>query len=207
MELQKILKFNPNHDPKTGQFTSGGKGAITGGAGGFTKTFDSLLGKSKLVPRDYKGGNRYSGTLSMDEAKGMRRSFGDHGFKKTLDTLNTQVFRRGEDDAEITMYHDKNGVATITLRNSSTSSAGSGRVATKDLKKGTRVMLDNGFEADLFDNKTGKTRLAKVYGIVTEIGSVYTHDIVAAKDGDSWKDVELTDAEKKFKKKIRAMGF
>lgn len=53
-------------------------------------------------------------------------------------------------------------------------------VKTNELKKGTRVFLRNGWEADIMDNMRGNTRLAKVYGDYTEIGSVYSHDIVAA---------------------------
>lgn len=53
-------------------------------------------------------------------------------------------------------------------------------VKTNELKKGTRVFLRNGWEADIMDNGRGNTRLAKVYGDYTEIGSVYSHDIVAA---------------------------
>lgn len=53
-------------------------------------------------------------------------------------------------------------------------------VRTNELKKGTRIFLRNGWEADIMDNMKGNTRLAKVYGDYTEIGSVYAHDIVGA---------------------------
>ena len=48
---------------------------------------------------------------------------------------------------------------------------------TNDLKRGARVVLANGWEADIMDNMKGNTRLARVYGFETEMGSVYSHDI------------------------------
>jgi hypothetical protein len=53
---------------------------------------------------------------------------------------------------------------------------------TNELKKGTFIRLANGWDAEIFDNMKGNTRLAKVYGDYTEIGSVYSHDIVAVLD-------------------------
>ena len=53
---------------------------------------------------------------------------------------------------------------------------------TNDLKKGTRVLLANGWYATLADNAKGNTRMATVEGFVTETGSVYAHDIVQAYD-------------------------
>lgn len=49
---------------------------------------------------------------------------------------------------------------------------------TNELKKGTRVLLRNGWEAQLADNMKGNTRLTTVFGDYTEMGSVYSHDIV-----------------------------
>lgn len=55
---------------------------------------------------------------------------------------------------------------------------------TNDLKKGTKVRLQNGWEAIIEDNKKGNIRMAKVFGLYTEIGSIYSHDIeVALIDG------------------------
>jgi len=56
-------------------------------------------------------------------------------------------------------------------------------VTTNSLKKGTFIRLRNGWDAEIFDNMKGNTRLAKVYGFETEIGSVYSHDIVAQLNG------------------------
>tara|TARA_R100001530_G_C4293351_1_gene148588 strand:+ start:399 stop:647 length:249 start_codon:yes stop_codon:yes gene_type:complete len=49
---------------------------------------------------------------------------------------------------------------------------------TNELKKGDRVVLANGWKATIEDNRKGNTRLATVYGIFTEMGSVYSHDIL-----------------------------
>lgn len=49
---------------------------------------------------------------------------------------------------------------------------------TNELKKGDLVRLRNGWYAVIADNKKGNIRMAEVYGIETEIGSVYAHDIV-----------------------------
>jgi len=59
---------------------------------------------------------------------------------------------------------------------------------TNQLKKGASVMLRNGWKAELVDNMRGNTRLAKVYGDYTEIGSIYAHNIVKYKIGDDWHD-------------------
>ncbi len=79
---------------------------------------------------------------------------------------------------------------------------------TNELKKGTRIKLRNGWEAELADNKRGNTRLATVYGYYTEMGSVYSHDIVGYKVGDEWKhDIELTKSQEKVMKLNQSMGF
>ena len=77
---------------------------------------------------------------------------------------------------------------------------------TNDLKKGVRVMLRNGWQTDIVDNGRGITRDAKVFGIYTEIGSVYAHDIVAYKTGDEWKnDLEYTPNQLACKANAEAM--
>ena len=79
---------------------------------------------------------------------------------------------------------------------------------TNDIKKGTRLKLRNGWEATMYDNKKGNIRMAEVEGIYTEIGSVYSHDIVAYKDEQgNWKNVEHTKAQLDCKKMNDAMGF
>jgi hypothetical protein len=51
-------------------------------------------------------------------------------------------------------------------------------VVTNDLKKGDLVQLQNGWMARIADNRKGNTRLCTVYGFETEMGSVYSHDII-----------------------------
>ena len=51
---------------------------------------------------------------------------------------------------------------------------------TNQLKKGDEVVLRNGWKARIEDNKKGDTRLCTVYGFETEMGSVYSHDIMCA---------------------------
>lgn len=46
-----------------------------------------------------------------------------------------------------------------------------------DLKKGTEVILKNSWKARLEDSKKGQTRMATVFGFVTETGSIYSTDI------------------------------
>ena len=57
---------------------------------------------------------------------------------------------------------------------------------TNDLKKGDRVVLRNGRKATIADNRKGNIRPAEVYGIETETGSVYGHDIVIYMGGDAF---------------------
>jgi hypothetical protein len=77
---------------------------------------------------------------------------------------------------------------------------------TNDLKKGTRVRLSNGWYAILVDNLKGNTRDAKVFGNVTEIGSVYSHDIVSAQVDGKDVTVEHTPAQLKLKKMVQSFG-
>lgn len=74
-------------------------------------------------------------------------------------------------------------------------------VKTNDLKKGTKILLaETGWTATLEDNKKGTTRMATVEGIVTEMGSIYAHNIAAyQKDGDWHTDIEYTKDQLKCK--------
>ena len=80
---------------------------------------------------------------------------------------------------------------------------------TNDIKKGTRIKLRNGWEAIMEDNRKGNTRMAKVFGMFTEIGSVYSHDIVAVQREDgSWNyEIEYTKSQKECKAMAGAFGF
>lgn len=77
---------------------------------------------------------------------------------------------------------------------------------TNDLKKGTLVMLRNGWQAKIEDNMKGNTRLCTVYGLETEMGSVYSHDIVKAVVGGKFVNVEHTPAQLKLRQKAAAFG-
>lgn len=74
------------------------------------------------------------------------------------------------------------------------------------ITKGMRVKLTNGWEAKIEDNqKRGRTRMATVYGFCTEMGSVYTHDIIAVRNSDSgiWETVEHTPQQKKLRSDVK----
>ena len=78
---------------------------------------------------------------------------------------------------------------------------------TNDLKKGIRVKLRNGWEADIADNARGNIRMAKVYGTYTDIGSVYAHDIVAFYSVlGVWEPIEHTPAQIKLSKQVAVFG-
>jgi len=72
-------------------------------------------------------------------------------------------------------------------------------MTTNDLKKGTRVLLNNGWEATLEDNRKGNIRLATVYGYCEEMGSIYSHDIVSYQENGEWVSVDHTANQKKCK--------
>jgi hypothetical protein len=79
---------------------------------------------------------------------------------------------------------------------------------TNELKKGDKVRLNNGWDAKIEDNQRGNTRLATVYGLFTEMGSVYSHDIVFKYNADgSTTKIEYTPAQEKLRQNCKAMGF
>lgn len=81
---------------------------------------------------------------------------------------------------------------------------------TNDLKRGAFVRLRNGWSAEIMDNMRGNARLAKVYGDFTDIGSVYSHDIVWVcldKDNDLWEPVQHTQAQLKLKAQLENLWF
>lgn len=80
-------------------------------------------------------------------------------------------------------------------------------IKTNELRKGDRIQLRNGWEADIADNAKGNTRMAKVYGYETEIGSVYSHDIMFVKKGETWQPIEHTPAQAKLRKTVGSLGF
>lgn len=71
---------------------------------------------------------------------------------------------------------------------------------TNELKKGDKIRLANGFDAEIMDNKKGNVRLAKVYGIYVELGSIYAHNIVFYYDkNNNCLPMELTKSQQKLK--------
>lgn len=73
------------------------------------------------------------------------------------------------------------------------------KMKTNDLKKGMMVILRNGWKAKIEDNRKGNLRLATVYGMYTEMGSVYSHDIVSYVDEMGFMhDIEHTPAQEKL---------
>lgn len=73
-------------------------------------------------------------------------------------------------------------------------------IKTADIKKGTRIMLNNGWQGTMLDSKKGVTRFAEIEGYFTEMGSIYAHDIRAAYINDEWVNVEYTQKEIDCKK-------
>ena len=80
-------------------------------------------------------------------------------------------------------------------------------MTTNELKKGDRVMLENGWKATIEDNEKGNIRLATVFGMYTEIGSIYGHDIKYTYKGAKMVVIEYTEAQKRSKKMNESFGF
>lgn len=81
-------------------------------------------------------------------------------------------------------------------------------MVTNDLKKGDRIQLRNGWQAKIEDNMKGNTRLCTVYGDFTEMGSVYSHDIMHKINPDgSIVMIEHTPAQVKLQKQVEDFDF
>lgn len=62
-----------------------------------------------------------------------------------------------------------------------------------EVKKGARVELRNGFLATVLDNLVnGQTRLCNVEGFVTEMGSVYSSDMLNVLTPSGWSQIQHT---------------
>lgn len=70
---------------------------------------------------------------------------------------------------------------------------------TNDIKKGTRILLSNGWYATMMDNKKGNIRTAEVEGYYTEIGSIYSFNIYQALVDNKWVDIEYSQDQLKCK--------
>lgn len=78
----------------------------------------------------------------------------------------------------------------------------------KDVRKGARIRLKNGWEADVLDNQTTQqTRVCRVYGFETEAGSVYSTDIAQVLVNGVWEKVDPTASQLKAAANRRAWGF
>jgi hypothetical protein len=74
------------------------------------------------------------------------------------------------------------------------------------LRRGDRVKLANGWKATIEDNKRGNTRMATVEGFVTEMGSVYAHDIVEVKmPSGVWVPIVHTPAQLALRGRVKAL--
>lgn len=71
---------------------------------------------------------------------------------------------------------------------------------TAEIKKGMRILMANGWEGTMKDNGRGTTRLAEIEGYYTEMGSVYSHDIIGCQIAEGiWQPIEHTEKELKCK--------
>jgi hypothetical protein len=80
-------------------------------------------------------------------------------------------------------------------------------VKSNDIKKGHRILMNNGWYGTMADNKKGNIRVAEIEGFHTETGSVYSHDIVKAEIDGTWRQVLHTAAQEKLRLTVSRMGF
>ena len=76
---------------------------------------------------------------------------------------------------------------------------------TSEIKKGMRIRLDNGWYGTMMDNMRGTTRMVEVEGYYTEIGSVYSFDIILVETNTGWETVVHTEKELKVKEMNKAI--
>lgn len=78
-------------------------------------------------------------------------------------------------------------------------------ITTNEIKKGDRITLRCGWEGTMQDNKKGNIRFAEIEGVVTELGSIYAHDILyAVKGGETFLAVS-NNVQKKLKQTVEAI--
>lgn len=78
-------------------------------------------------------------------------------------------------------------------------------IKTNDIKKEERIRLRNGWYATMEDNLRGNTRVATVEGHVTEIGSVYSHDIMYVERDGAWQPVTHTPSQDRLRSDLGRM--
>lgn len=77
-----------------------------------------------------------------------------------------------------------------------------------EVKKGARIELRNGFLATVLDNLTnGQTRLCNVEGFVTEMGSVYSSDMLNVLTPTGWSQIQHTPKQLAGRKARQQMGW
>ena len=78
---------------------------------------------------------------------------------------------------------------------------------TNDIKKGQRVQLRSGWQGTMDDNRKGDTRRVVVDGDYREIGDVYAHDIVNARNAvGEWELVEHTPEQHRMRQLAVELG-
>lgn len=71
---------------------------------------------------------------------------------------------------------------------------------TNELKNGDRIRLRNGWYGTIKDNRKGNIRIAEIEGVFTEIGSIYSRDIILYIDKSGTViEIEHTDAQHKLR--------
>jgi len=76
---------------------------------------------------------------------------------------------------------------------------------TNDIKKGMRIVLRNGWEATIEDNRKGNIRMATVEGMYTETGSIYAHDIAGVLIDNQWVRPIYTPEQAKLRSRVDEM--
>lgn len=75
-----------------------------------------------------------------------------------------------------------------------------------DMKKGQTGMLKDGVRFRIEDNLKGNTRVATVYGLYTDIGSIYTNEIASLDMPDGTQQrLEQTPSQAKQSQKTAAL--
>ena len=76
-----------------------------------------------------------------------------------------------------------------------------------DMKKGqVGYLKDTGWKFEIMDNKKGNIRLAKVYGLYTELGSIYTSDIAGLIVGGQYERLEQTQNQAKKSARVAELN-
>lgn len=85
--------------------------------------------------------------------------------------------------------------------------SGQTEVSILDIKRNERVLLANGWEAEVIGSTKGFTTLCNVHGWEEELGSVYTTDIECVKRDGEWLKVKHTPGQVKNAAKRQKAGW